>query len=144
MTLDFPGVAENHGLRLYGGYQKKIDTYYSFSDYINFPRGYDDIFPNKVYSFSACYSMPLLLPDWRLGHFLYIKRFKAALFYDWAKSTDFNIPEYFSSSGLDLTMDFSLFNFVAPFDAGIRSIYFPETGKMKFQVLFDLNLNSIY
>lgn len=144
LTLDFPGIARHHGLRLYGAYQKKNENYYTFSDYINFPRAYTNIFRNNIYSFSTLYSMPLILPDWQIKHFLYIKRIKTAFFYDFAKSTEQVFPRYFSSTGLDLTMDFSLFNFIAPFDAGLRSAYIPETGKMKFQLLFTLNLNSLY
>jgi hypothetical protein len=144
VTLDFPGIARHHGLRLYGGYQKKTENYYTFSDYIIFPRGYDQIFRNEIVNFSALYSMPLFSPDWQLKHFLFIKRFKTSVFYDYARSADQVLPRVFSSTGFDLTMDFSLFNFIAPFDAGLRSAYISETGKMKFQVLFTLNLNSIY
>jgi hypothetical protein len=142
--LDFPGILKHHGLRLYGAYQKKSETDYSFSDFIVFPRGYDNIFRDELASFSALYSLPLFLPDWQLGHFMYIKRIKTAFFYDYAQSRDLKLPDVFSSTGIDLSMDFSLFNFIAPFDAGIRSIYIPETGQMKFQLLFSLNLNSIY
>jgi hypothetical protein len=142
--LDFPGIARHHGLRIYGAYQKKTEPDYSFSDFIILPRGYEQIFRNQLASFSALYSMPLFSPDWQLGHFLYIKRVKTAVFYDYAQSKDLMVPEVFSSTGVDLSMDFRLFNFVSPFDAGIRSIYLPETGQMKFQVLFSLNLNSIY
>jgi len=143
-TMDFPGIARHHGLRLYGAYQKKTENDYTFSDYIILPRGYEQIFRNEIASFSAIYSMPLFSPDWQLNHFMYVKRVKTAVFYDYARSADQMLPRVFSSTGIDLTMDFSLFNFIAPFDAGIRSIYIPETGKMKFQVLFSINLNSIY
>ncbi len=142
--LDFPGIARHHGLRLYGAYQKKTEPDYTFSDFIILPRGYDQIFRNQLASFSALYSMPLFSPDWQLGHFIYIKRVKTAVFYDYAQSKDLMVPSVFSSTGIDLSMDFRLFNFVSPFDAGIRSIYIPETGQMKFQLLFSLNLNSIY
>ncbi len=144
LTLDFPGIARHHGLRLYGAYQQKTENYYTFSDFIDFPRGYNDIFRNNISSFSALYSMPLFLPDWQLKHFLYIKRVKTSVFYDFARSTDQLLPRYFSSTGLDLTMDFNLLNFIVPFDAGFRTAYIPETGTMKFQILFMLNLNSIY
>jgi hypothetical protein len=143
-TLDFPGIARHHGLRLYGAYQKKTENDYTFSDYIILPRGYEQIFRNEVVSFSAFYSMPLFSPDWQLKHFMYVKRIKSAVFYDYARSSDQILPKIFSSTGVDFSMDFTLFNFIAPFDAGIRSIYIPETGKVKFQVLFTLNLNSIY
>ena len=90
----------------------------------------------NLQAFSALYSMPLFSPDWQLGHFIYIKRVKTAVFYDYAQSKDLMVPSVFSSTGIDLSMDFRLFNFVSPFDAGIRSVYIPETGQMKFQLLF--------
>jgi hypothetical protein len=140
VTLDFPGIVRHHGLRLYGGYQKKTENYYTFSDYIVFPRGHNQISAKEISSFSALYTMPLFYPDWQLDHFLFIKRLKSSVFYDYAKTTN----KVFSSTGLDLTMDFTMFNFIAPFDAGLRSAYIPETGKLKFELLFALNLNSIY
>ena len=144
LTLDFPGISRHHGIRLYGAYQKKDDPYYSYSDYILFPRGYDHIFRDEVYSFSALYSMPLFSPDWQLIHSLYIKRFSAAAFYDFARSKDQTLPRFFSSIGLELTMDFHLFSNVLPFNAGLRSAYIPETGKKVFQFLFNCNFNAIY
>jgi hypothetical protein len=143
-TLDFPGLFRHHGLRLYTGFQKKIENYYTFADKIIFPRGQEDIFRDEMVSCSALYSLPLFLPDWQIGHFIYIKRVKSAFFYDFLKSYGKASPDFFSSTGMDITMDFSLFNFVAPFDAGLRSIYIPESGEFKFQFLFSINLNSIY
>jgi hypothetical protein len=45
VTMDFPGFGRHHGLRLYGGYQKKNENFYPFSDFIIFPRGYTKDFP---------------------------------------------------------------------------------------------------
>jgi hypothetical protein len=144
ITMDFPGIGRHHGIRLYWGYQKRKEDFYPFSDFIMFPRGYTDIKRDEIYSFSAMYSMPLFYPEWQIGHFLYFKRFKATLFYDFAKSTDDQLPGFLSSAGLDLTSDFSILNFIMPLDAGLRSIYIPETGEMKFEALFSLNIGALY
>ncbi len=144
VTLDLPGIVRHHGLHLYGGYQKKNETNYSFSDFIIFPRGYTSIFENEIYSFSAMYSMPLFYPEWEIKNLMYFKRFKTAFFYDYAQNTSSLFPRSFSSIGIDLTSDFSLFNLIAPFDAGIRSIYIPETRGMKFELLFSLNFGAMY
>jgi hypothetical protein len=144
VTMDFPGIDRHHGLRLYGGYQIRKEDFYPFSDLIIFPRGYTEIARDEISSFSLTYSMPLFYPEWQIGNLMYFKRFKTALFYDFAKSTDQLLPSYFSSVGLDLTSDFALFNFIAPFDAGLRSIYNPETGKIKFELLFSLNFGGMY
>lgn len=144
ITMDFPGIGRHHGIRVYGGYQKKKEDFYPFSDFIKFPRGYTDIKREEVYSFSAMYSMPLCYPEWQIGHFMYFKRFKTTLFYDFARSTDDHLPRFFSSAGIDLTSDFSILNFIVPLDAGLRSIYVLETGKMKFEALFSLNIGELY
>jgi hypothetical protein len=144
VTLDMPGIARHHGLRLYGAYQKRVEDFYSFSDIIIFPRGYTEINRDEIYSFSAMYSMPLFYPEWQINNFMYFKRFKTSVFYDFAKSTDHQLPHSFSSIGLDLTSDFSLLNLIVPFDAGLRSIYNPETGGMKFELLFSINFGGMY
>jgi len=144
LTMDFPGIGRHHGLRFYGGYQKRIEDFYPFSDFIIYPRGYTDIKRDEIYSFSAMYTMPLFYPEWQVGHLLYFKRFKTTVFYDFAKSTDDLQPRLFSSVGLDLTSDFSFLNFIAPLDAGLRSIYIPDTGKVKFEILFSLNFGGMY
>jgi hypothetical protein len=144
VTMDFPGIGRHHGLRIYGGYQKRNEDFYPFADLIIFPRGYTDIMRNEISSFSATYSMPLFYPEWQVGNLMYFKRFKTAFFYDFAKSTDPNLPGFISSVGLDLTSDFAFFNLIAPLDAGIRSIYIPETGEMKFGLLFSLNFGGMY
>jgi hypothetical protein len=140
VTLDFPGIGRHHNLHLYNAYQSKTESVYSFNDLINFPRCNESIFSDRIYSFSALYSMPLFLPDFQLSHYLYIRRVKCALFYDFARTN----PRTYSSSGLDLTMDFNVVNFIFPIDAGIRSAYIPEKNKMAFEFLFSFKLNSLY
>jgi hypothetical protein len=144
LTMDLPGIGWHHGLHLYGGYQKKNESNYSYSDLIVFPRGYTNIFENEIYSFSAMYSMPLFYPEWEIKNLMYFKRFKTAFFYDFAQNTNPLLPRFYSSVGLDLTTDFSLFNLIAPFDAGVRSIYIPETRRTKIELLFSLNFGAMY
>jgi hypothetical protein len=144
LTMDLPGFGKHHGLHLYGAYQKKTETNYSFSDVIFFPKGYTSIFENEIYSFSAMYSMPLFYPEWEIKNLMYFKRFKTAFFYDYAKNTNPLFPRSFSSIGLDLTSDFSLFNLIAPLDFGLRLIYIPETGGMKIEPLISLNFAAMY
>jgi hypothetical protein len=100
LTMNFPGIGRHHSLRLYGAYQKKNVTFYSFSDFIIFPKGYTSISRDKIYSFSVMYSMPLFYPEWQIKHLLYFKRFKTSFFYDFAKSQDGLLPRFFSSVGL--------------------------------------------
>lgn len=143
-TLSFPGIARHHVLGLYGAYQKKNEHFYTFSDLIVLPRGYTEIERKELFSFSATYALPLFYPEWRIGHLAYFKRFKTMLFYDYARSTDTQLPHVFSSVGLDLTSDFSLFSLIAPLDAGLRTIYHPEDGTMNFEFVFALNFGGMY
>lgn len=144
LTMDFPGLFRHHGLQLYGSYQKKIQDTYPFSDIIFFPKGYSNISRKEIFSFSAMYSMPLFYPEWQIGQLMYFKRIKTSVFYDYARSTDPLLPKHFSTIGFDLTSDFSLFNLIAPLDAGIRSMYNPESGDIKFGLIFSLNFGAMY
>jgi len=143
-TVDLPGIGKHHGVRLYAGYQKRVDTNYPFEDIIIFPRGYTNIYSEDIYSLSAMYTMPLFYPEWQIGHLLYFKRFKTSVFYDFARSLDKKQNEVYSSIGIDLSSDFSFLNLITPLDAGLRTIYIPETGKFKFQMLFSLNFGGMY
>ena len=142
--LYFPGILKHHGLRLYGGYQTKSVDYYIFSDIITYPRGYTDINLDQSASLSATYAFPLFYPDWRIGPVIYIQRFKMAAFYDYAWGPGQVPYPHYSSAGLDLTMDFNVLSFIAPFDAGLRTIYLPESASLQFQFLFSINISSIY
>jgi hypothetical protein len=144
LTMDFPGIGRHHGLRLYAGYQKRTEDFYPFSDIIIFPRGYTEITRDEMYSYSVTYTMPLFYPEWQIGQLMYFKRFKTSFFYDFARSNDSLLPGSFSAIGLDLTSDFSFINLIAPLDAGLRTIYQPETGDVKFELLFSLNFGGMY
>ncbi len=140
----FPGFLKHHSLELYAGYQKKVELYYHFPDYLVFPIGYTGITQNEIASLHSGYSFPISYPDWQLGHFLYIKRIKSTVFYDYAKGFDQQPYEKYSSTGIALRFDLSLFNFIAPFDVGMRTIYKPEERNFEFQFLFGIDLNSFY
>ncbi len=144
ISLGLPGIGNHHNLNLYAGYQNKNSTFYSFSDFIAFPRGFTEISGKEIYSFSANYSMPLFYPDWQVGHVFYFKRFKSGVFYDYAQSTDLLKTSYYSSAGIDLSSDFGFINLITPLDAGIRSIYNLQTKGMQFELIFSINLGAIY
>lgn len=144
LALDFPGFGRHHVISLYGAYQKKIEDTYPFADIIIFPRGYTDIIQKEISSFSAAYSLPLFYPDWRVGHLIYLKRFKSSLFIDYAESLNNQATERYLSQGMDLRADFGFLNIITPFDAGIRSAYLPYSGELKFVFLFSINFAGMY
>jgi hypothetical protein len=144
LTLYFPGLFRHQGFRVYGGYQDRVDHNYNYSGIINLPRGYSGIYANRIFSGSVSYEFPVFYPDWHIGPIIYFKRLKGAVFYDQAWIYDTEPNQSYNSTGLDLTFDFNLFRHFAPLEAGLRSIYFPETGRFGFEFLYSLNLSGIY
>jgi hypothetical protein len=139
--LYFPGFTRHHSFNIYAGYQDRfVDNYY-YSGLINMPRGYSGIYYNQVLSLAAAYEFPVFCPDWHIGPLLYLKRLKAAVFYDYALAFDPAPDVSYYSTGLDLTFDFHLFRHFAPLEAGLRTIYFPESNSVGIEFLYSLNLN---
>ncbi len=136
----FPGLFRHHGLRLYGGYQDRVADDYTYSGLLTLPRGYSGIYADELMSISATYQLPLFYPDWNAGPLIYLKRVKAALFYDqaWTFETD---PATYQSLGLDLTFDFHLLRLFVPLEAGLRTVYFPQDNSMGFEFLYSMNLS---
>jgi hypothetical protein len=105
------------------------------------PRGYSGIYAGSIFSGSVNYEFPVFCPDWHIGPVLYLKRLKAGVFYDHAIAFDKEPYEDYNSIGLDLTFDLHLFRLFAPFEAGLRTIYFPQTQQVGFEFLYSLNLS---
>ena len=144
MVVYFPGLVRHHGFKIYAGYQDRLNNYYPYSDLINVPRGYSGIDSDHILSGSISYEFPVFYPDWHIGPIIYMKRLKAAVFYDQAWVYDTEPDQSYNSMGLDLTVDFHLFRHFAPLEAGLRSIYFPDTGTFGFEFLYSLDLTGIY
>jgi hypothetical protein len=140
----FPGLVRHHGFRIYGGYQDRLSYYYNYSDMISMPRGYSGIYADRVLSGSISYVFPIFYPDWHIGPIIYMKRLKAAVFYDQAWVYDTEPVQGYNSMGVDLTVDFHLFRHFAPLEAGLRSIYFPDSKTVGFEFLYSLNLSGIH
>jgi hypothetical protein len=141
LSLYFPGILKHHSFWLYGGFQHRITEYYTYSDQILIPRGYSHLFPEKMFSGSVNYEFPIFCPDWKIGPVLYLKRLKAGLFYDQAVVFDKSPYQDYISTGLDLTVDFNLFRLFAPLEAGLRTIYFPQSNTIAFEFLYSIDLS---
>ena len=111
---------------------------------IRFPRGYSGIDPDNAFSVSVAYALPLCYPDWHIGPVFYLKRIKAAAFYDYLIDVDTSPYTYYQTCGLDLTFDFHLFRWFVPFEAGLRTIYLPDDNRFEFEFLYSINLGSLY
>jgi len=146
LSLLFPGIGRHHSLLILGGYQHKKPGEVSFSDLLNYPRGYNQILNfennlsnNELTSISVNYKLPLICPDMRIGSLIYFKRFKANLFYDYAKGT----TKIYQSEGLELTTDVNLLRFIIPFDAGVRMSLSPDSSLPVFEFLINVNIGGL-
>jgi hypothetical protein len=127
---------------------------YLFGGYLGFPRGFESQPNERLNVFRGDYVMPLFYPDWSLGSLLYIKRFKADLFYDFGRSQirrrntqtgsiDW-VTRNYESFGAEITTDFHFMRVMFPLSAGVRYIYKPAFSESSFEFVFDIDLFSIY
>ena len=137
----FPGLFNHHGLRVYGGFQKKTIKFFRYSDLIAYPRGYYNQFDDELTSVSFTYKFPILYPDYDLSFLAYVKRVKLALFFDYAQGELNSKINYYKSTGFELTSDVHLFRIIVPFEFGVGCYYKPETNTFFNKFLFSMNLN---
>jgi hypothetical protein len=156
-SIYVPGILKHHSLRLRGGfqYQSGFSTttgiqnrnLYLFGSPIVFPRGHAYQAFENFQTGSVEYRLPLFDPDFAIGRFLYLKRFKANIFADFGygetvysglRFRDGSIAKLtgnYTSLGIDLTTQFHFMRFNQQFEAGIRAIYLPDKGQYLIQPL---------
>jgi hypothetical protein len=127
--LYLPGFLGHHSLRLRGLYEEQDPTNYHFSSTFEFPRGYAFQFHRTLYKGAVDYALPLAYPELNLFSFLYVKRIKTNLFYDYGigrgvrRGTGERFEHHFRSLGAELLFDFHPFSLPVIFDAGVRYAY---------------------
>lgn len=149
-TLFMPGIVRNHGIRIRAGYESQSSAprflYYNRN---SFPRGYENLVAEKLSSFSADYTMPLLYPDISAGSLVYLKRIRGSLFADFARGSgisDLNTGTFstserdFRSLGGELLADFYLLRFPFEISAGISGGYRPGEGSTFISGVFTVNI----
>jgi len=148
-----PGLFKNHGIKFTGGYQKQETDMYFFSNYLQLPRGYETLYSEELINFKVDYTFPLFYPDWSISSLLYFKRFKADLFFDYARNKfrtyDNNNQikwnaENLYSYGAEITADFNAARLMFPFAAGVRYAYQPLSSQHNFEFVFNINFYSLY
>lgn len=137
--LYFPGVLKTHGLQFYGGFQLKEYGDYSYTDAVLYPYGYQRIDNTKMVSAMAYYKFPVLYPDLNVFEFVYVKRLKSTLFYQYSQFDYNSIKTEFISTGVDLTADVHIFRFPFPFELGVRYARRLRFGDNYFQFLIDMS-----
>ena len=84
-TLFFPGLARTHSFSVNYGYQKQLAfNEYKFSNQFIVPRGFGgNIFTNdQLYKVGFNYHFPVWYPDLQISSLLFVKRFRANIFFD--------------------------------------------------------------
>ncbi len=147
----FPGALPNHSLSFRAGWENQAPARKQiYRNTLPWPRGYDyDLVAEKLFSFSADYTMPLFYPDLAAGSFLYLKRIRGTLFYDYSKGVDVRNyddrsftagPDRFSSTGSELMADFYVLRIPFEISAGVRAGYMPREDKYFVNGAFSVNI----
>ncbi len=145
-----PGLFNHHGIKLYGGYQKRQFGAYNFGNEVDFVRGLVAPAYENLYSFRGTYKFPLAYPDWDLNSFMYLKRINLGMFFDYANgklaATENHpaINENYYATGLELNVRAHFLSFVAPVDMRFRGIYYPDTKKTGFEFTISVDFTAVY
>lgn len=143
-TLLFPGLKKHHSLKLTGAEQRQSSGVYRFTSPITYMRGYHGTFNYSAFhKLSIDYKFPLLYPDLRIGPVLYLKRIKTNFFYDYGVGEKNGFNYLYQSTGVEVTSDLNLFNFLAPFDLGFRYVFLPYFSTSRIEFLYTINLGGI-
>jgi len=148
-TFFFPGIFRNNGLRL--RLQSEIQKPVRFLQFNKamFPRGYTNIISEKLKTVSADYVFPILYPDLAAGSFLYLKRIRGSVFYDFSQgwnnrylaTNEFHKGnELFYSLGGELLADFHILRIPFDITGGGRVGYIPGQGRTFFEAVFNVNI----
>jgi len=150
-TLFFPGILPNQSLVFKSGWENQSPARkLIYRNSIPWPRGFmDNLIAEKLFSFSADYTLPLFYPDLAAGSLLYIKRIRGSVFYDYSRGEGINDydnrsytagVEMFSSTGSELLADFYLLRFPFEMSAGVRAGYIPGENRYFVNGTFSVNI----
>lgn len=155
LSAFLPGFATTHGisvsLDLVNQDWKRGEAVFPTKSLIELPRGFVKVdaaqFNSRNYVKAGLdYALPVNLGDFScLGGMLYLRRFQAIPFFDYALSWQYSGGrKEFYSVGTDLLLDFNLFHLGVGLSAGVRYAYnngSPEMpGSHTFQFLFKAGL----
>ncbi len=150
-TFFFPGLLPNHSLAFRAGWENQAPVKtLLYRNSLPWPRGYtDDLVAEKLFSFSADYTMPLFYPDLAAGSLFYLKRIRGTFFYDSSKGegvSDYTSRTYtagsknYTSLGSELMADFFLLRIPFEISAGVRAGYMPQKDRYFLNGAFSVNI----
>jgi hypothetical protein len=145
-----PGIFKNHGIKIAGKYQEQNPSKYVYNSQLDFPRGMEKQFTEKLFLSNIDYVLPIMYPDLSLGAIAYLKRIKADLFFDYGLNQFRYIDDITGninmakdnmySAGFELTADYHLFRIQFPLTSGLRYSFLPETNDYKIEAIFSIDL----
>ena len=132
-----PGFFRHHTIFISGGLERQNVSQFLYSNRLSFPSGYDHRVAEKLNTLYAEYYLPLFYPELNIGGILYVPRFYAKAFYNYAKGEgnyylnngswqyDPNAMKMTSFGG-QINMNFYAFRFPFPFSFGVQYSYMPS------------------
>jgi hypothetical protein len=155
-TLYFPGFMKNNSIKLRYEREKQNPGKYLYGMRVHIPRGYSGIISKDILFLSADYSLPIISPDLNLPPFLYLKRLRASLFYDYASGPGNSFYKYTStglvsatntpdkisyrSLGLEMLADFHVFRIPYQISSGFRTSWKEIDQKPVFELVFNIDI----
>ncbi|MGM0529289.1 MAG: TolB family protein, partial [Bacteroidota bacterium] len=145
----FPGIFQNHGIKLKYQYEKHDFRRLLIHNRVSLPRGYTNIISENINSFSVDYAFPVAYPDFHPGNLLYVNRIRNTIFYDYAISNNlYDIAEqqevegkdYLSSAGVELLADFYILRIPVKLSAGLQAAYLPFEKSSHFKFLLNMDV----
>ena len=138
LKIYLPGGFPNTSLMFSGAYERRTA---GFAPRVSTARGYSWSDPPLLTRGSVDYEFPLVYPDWPIGSLIFIQRFRAGLYSDFAFlgtasafTGGLSLARQWSS-GISLTMDFSAFNNFQGFSLGLRFNWLWQESRPGFDLL---------
>jgi hypothetical protein len=152
----FPGFLKNHSVKIRYDNEKQNPSKYLFGMHAHMPRGYNDILSSDIEFYSVDYALPLVCPDLNVPGFLYLKRIRAGLFYDYATGPGNTFYEYtpaglstitnnsspisVKSFGLQMLADFHVLRIPYVISSGFQASWKNMNEKPVLELLFNIDI----
>jgi hypothetical protein len=147
----FPGFLRNHSIRLRYEMETQKPEILLLYNRASFPRSYKNIISQNLMFYSADYTMPLIYPDLNIPGFLYVKRIRGNLFYDYARGTRntyiysdstayHDNTESFKSFGFELLSDFYLLRIPFLISGGVQVAWKDLTRPPSFELILGMDI----
>ena len=155
-TFYFPGFLRDNGIKIRYEKEKQNPARFYYGNKVPHPRGYKDIISMELDYMSIDYVMPVAYPDFNLSSFLYLKRIRTGLFYDYAVGRDNTyyiqdatgmhpfqrnrFKENFKSYGIEVLADFHILRIPYMISGGVQTAWKTESDRPSFMLLFNIDL----